>query len=291
MAFHLAAYADTIVGTSTAPLALKPVTDMYLPSTTSGFLMPSAMKILAAYATSGGSTGIARASINAPSLARVAYPYIRPLGRLGDVTDPNVMSLMSHPIMIPSSENVSVVAVGGNTSGATYPVFALLWFCDQFVPEPPGEKFVLRFSSNAPTIANVWSPVGSLVFDQSLPPGAYTVVGFEHSSPSSIAARLVFPGMHLRPGTLSMTSPSIVGAAPVFIPDRRTDRLFYEGGIGVYGTFNSYAPPSLEVLTYLADTATPTHEGYLTVIRTGEAGQHSHLSGPGATHPHGGIRQ
>jgi hypothetical protein len=132
-------------------------------------------------------------------------------------------------------------------------------------------------------VDGAWSAVGTINFDQSLPQGLYTVVGFEHWSPGALAARLVFPGMHMRPGTLSMA-----GGTTTFQASKRTDRIFYEGGIGVYGSFNSFAPPSLEVLAANADTL---HEGYLTVIRTGDAGalSHSGSSSPGAHHLGGGA--
>jgi hypothetical protein len=267
MGFHLAAYYDQYDSEGSSK-QLPPVTDMFLPSTPDGFLLPSPMKIVAAYVTSGSPTfggigTLTRAAITAPSLRRVAYPYIRPASTsVPEKTDPNVMNLVAHPITIPASESVGVLAsIGPSADGG--PAYALLWLCDQLVPAPPGEAFVLRFqaTSSAMTVG-AWSAVGTISFDQSLPPGAYTVIGFEHWCQEAVAARLVFPGSPMRPGTLS------VGGAS-FDPAKRTDRLFYEGGLGCYGIFNSFAPPSLEVLANYPDTE---HEGYLTVIRTGDAG-------------------
>jgi hypothetical protein len=264
--FHLAAYSSSITneGDVTA------VTDMYLPSNSNGFLLPSPMKIVAAYATAAegalaATAGLMGAAITAPSLARVAYPYIRPVSHnVGELTDPNVMNLISNPITLPASDFVGIHAFTDGTSTA----YALLWLCDQLSPVPAGEKFTLRFTATASTTAQVWSAVGTVKFDQSLPPGAYTVVGFEHWSPNAIAARLVFPGMHMRPGTLSMAGT--LGTGNRFPSNKRTDRIFYEGGLGVYGTFNSFAPPSIEVLAS-ANGTNSAHEGYLTLIRTGDA--------------------
>jgi hypothetical protein len=278
MAFHLAAYAGTTVN---SPQPVPPVTDMYLPSTQTGFLMPAPLKIVAAYAASpdtGGSNtnppaGLRGAMITAPSLLRVAYPWIRPVShRVGEDTDPNVMNMVGNPLQIPASESVGIDA-GPLPGGVGAPVYGLLWFCDQLVPVPAGEKFVLGFSANTgsnTTTPRVWSPVGTINFYQSLPPGNYAVVGFEHWSPNAVAARLIFPGLHMRPGTLSMagSATSATGNSSVFPSDKRTDRLFYEGGIGVYGNFNSFAPPSFEVLSEGTDSV---HEGYLTVIRMGDA--------------------
>jgi len=288
MSFHLAAYLGvTPTPPAMQPVFLLPVTDMYLPSTPTGFLMPSPMKIVAAWAASrdtgeASPAGLASATINAPSLLRVAYPNIRPLSHHdGESTDPNVMNMVDHPLLLPASENVAILAsVGAGAPGpGSEPIAALLWFCDELIPVPPGEIFTLRFAvSGAPaTTPLIWSPVGTVVFDQSLPPGVYAVVGFEHWSTNAAAARLVFPGMHMRPGTLSM------GHGTFFPSDQRTDRLFYEGGIGVYGSFSSYAPPSFEVFGGGGDTA---HEGYLSVIRTGDIGGHPHQGAPTSGPPH-----
>jgi len=275
MSFHLAAYVGETATPPTlqTPVLLPPAIDMYLPSTPTGFLLPSPMRIVAAWAasTDAGSAspaGLASATINAPSLLRVAYPSIRPLSHsVGESTDPNVMNLVAHPLLLPASENVGVLAtVGAGATVGNKPIVALLWFCDELVPVPPGEIFTLRFATSSAPVGTpgVWSPMGTIVFDQTLPPGNYTVVGFEHWNRNAAAARLVFPGMHMRPGTLSMSGGS------AFPSDQRTDRLFYEGGLGVYGTFSAYAPPSFEVIG--GGGGSTLHEGYLSVIRTGDVG-------------------
>jgi hypothetical protein len=276
MPFHLAAYSG-FIQTEGVQQPLPPVTDMYLPSTSTGLLLPTALEVVAAYATSptfsirfqGTVHGLQNARINAPSLLRVAYPYIRPLSQnLGELTDPNVMNLIHRPLALPASEVVGIDVVSG-LIGDPRPSFpnvavALLWLCDHLVPAPPGESFALRFATTTVTssVAGAWSPIGTVVFDQNLPPGSYSVIGFEHWSQTAIAARLIFPGMATRPGSLSLSG------GPPFPADARPERLFFEGGIGVFGTFSSFAPPSIEVLTALdGDT---DHEGYLTVVRTGD---------------------
>jgi hypothetical protein len=276
MPFHLAAYHGFITTTDVQPL--PPVTDMYLPSTSTGLLLPTALQVVAAYATApsrsvrfgGVIPGLQSARINAPSLLRVAYPYIRPVSQSpGEITDPNVMNLIHRPLALPASEVVGIDVVSGVAALPPTRASALLWLCDHLVPVPPGESFTLRFATTtaAGTVEGTWSPVGTVVFDQSLPPGNYTVIGFEHWSPQAVAARLLFPGMHMRPGTLSLTGP-IQSPPFVFPADARPERLFFEGGIGVFGTFDSFAPPSIEVLTAVGgDTQ---HEAYLTVVRTGD---------------------
>jgi hypothetical protein len=288
MPFHLAAFTGPI-NTSGVRQTLPPVTDPYLPTNMGGFLLPVPLKIVAAYATAPDTTGgagtvngLQNARINAPSLLRIAYPYIRPLSHtLGENSDPNVMNLVHRPLPIPASETVSVEVISGLLNQVpTNPntAVALLWFCERLMPVPPGENFTLRFATTSPaTVPGAWSTIGTMIFDQSLPAGKYTVIGFEHWSPNAIAARLILPGLHVRPGTLSSA-----GAAP-FQANKRPERLFFEGGIGVFGTFDSFAPPLVEVLTAGVSGDTQ-HETYLTVVRTGDIDHHQQAHGaPGSS--------
>lgn len=254
MAMHLAAFFGDAGVNELANLS--PVVDTCLPSTARGFLMPSPLKIVAAAA---GGVALLRARINAPSLLRLGYPFIRPanLGASG-LEGPNVMNLTQKPLTLPASEELSVEAAVSEAGQ----VAAYLWLCDEITPVPPGEPFCMRFSftgARSPT-EWVWSSIGPIKFDQSLPPGTYAVIGFEHWAPTAYAARLAFPGAKTRPGVLS--TPGADG----FPPDVRMDAMFREGGLGVYGTFDAFAPPSLEV--FGSGTYT-THEGYLTLVRVG----------------------
>lgn len=256
MAFHLAAYTSVLTSAG-AFEPVTPVTDGLLPSTATGFVLPVDMRLVAAYAVN---TALMRARIVAPGLQRTAFPLIRPVSRsLPEQTNPKVMDIVSHPLGLAATENVSVEVLTNPPPSRAY---ALLWLCRKLTCVPPGEKFTLRFTSIQAVTANVWSSIGTVTLDQSLPSGQYAIVGFEHWSDNAVAARLLLPGSTMRPGTLSMA-----GGAGIFPAQNRTDPLFYEGGLGVFGFFNSFAAPQCEVLATAADTA---HEGYLTVIRTGD---------------------
>lgn len=255
--FHLAAYQGN-VGPSAFPTfqALTPVSDGFLAVAGNGFLPRTEMRVVAAYAAQAN---LLLARINAPSLLKVAYPYIRPINLFATVganTDPNVQRLVSQPLHLRGTESVSVEGTFGG--GVAAQGFALLWLCQQLEQVPAGEKVTVRYTTAAAAGlgATRWTSIGSASFDQALPPGQYAVVGLEHWSANGVAARLVFPGIAMRPGTLSMNQ---VGT--------RTNDIFYEGGLGVYGTFDSYAPPQVEVLANAADA---NHEVYFTLIRVGD---------------------
>jgi hypothetical protein len=259
MAFHTLAYFQQVVGNSIAQLGA--VVDGIMASqptvSPTSHILFRDMRVLAAYAAG---TNLVAAKVSAPSLLRVGLSAIRPTSRpLLAPTDPNLATWAQHPLNLRVNEPVSVVALHSGTKKE--PVAALLWVADEVVPIPNGELFVLQFEmSGLPALtAESWSLV-TPAFDQQIPPGEYSVIGFEHWSPGAICARLVFPGQVLRPGTLSLTGKAFPG-------DARTHRYFYEGALGVYGRFFSFAPPNIEVLSTSADA---NHQGYLQVIRLGD---------------------
>lgn len=131
----------------------------------------------------------------------------------------------------------------------------------------PRETFWLRFTSSTALSALAWKVI-TPAFDQAFPAGTYQVVGLEFTSPGAVIARVVFPGSVLRPGVIAqpgtLASGATVGAA-------RTHRFFYDGTLGVFGTFQTSAPPSIEVFSITADAAN-TQEGYLRVVRIGDVG-------------------
>jgi hypothetical protein len=168
--FHLAAYTFSVGGSSTA--TLTPVPDNYLPASTNGFLMPSDMSMVAAYAQH---SLLSTAQVQAPSLLRTAFPFIRPVSIVtpaaGTPTDPNVQNLISHPPRLRATENVSIEVT--TSAGPADQAYTLLWLCDQLERVPPGEKFVIRFTTTSGLNPNIWSSIGNTVFTQSLPPGRY----------------------------------------------------------------------------------------------------------------------
>jgi hypothetical protein len=245
-------------------------------SGTNAFLLPAEMKLVAAFTMS---PTLDRARINSPSLLRVALSHIRPIqqGAL-PTTDPNVMADYVGEIEFPAGEPVGVDAAVLDPGEPS--IFALLWFAHRkLTPIPPGNAYWVHYTVESSTVpasgvtrlavlsppsdtADLvtpfrWSPL-ALSFEQTLPSGTYAVIGFEHTGPSAVAARLVFPGSAFRPGTVAMTSK---GA-------RTFDRV-YDGSLGTYGIFRTAAPPAIEVLASSSDLIT-SHEGFLRVIRVGD---------------------
>lgn len=267
MAFHLAAwYEAQLKGpyqatAYTTPQPLAVVMDMYLyGSGSTGFMLPKDFDIVAAYGCSGY---MIQAQIQAPSLLRVGYESIRPIQQnpSGFVTpnDPNLMNLTGSQTMLKSGERV--VAAGLTANSATEPGVVLLWLCDGSIPIPAGDAYVLRYtqgSATGTTTVGQWSPL-TPVFDQSIPSGRYAITGIDHWSPTGVAVRIACPGSFYRPGALALSGP--------FAASGRNHDLFYGTDLGVYGTFDTNALPTLEVLTAAVDSS---FEGYLRVVRVGD---------------------
>jgi hypothetical protein len=253
---HTAAYTATVATSTTG--ALSTTTDPYLARySTTQFVLPQPMSIVAAYGTIPLNS-FTRAQVVAPSLLRVAYPNIRPLDIVasgaGSPADPNVSVLLDAPLPLRPAEGVGAQATAGAAPGRA---FVALWLADKLDPVPDGDGFWIEYTIASATLtANDWVFATVTYTGGTLPEGYYAVVGFEHFCTQAIAARLVFPGQAARPGTVAQTALN-----------NRTHRIFYEGEMGVLGTFHTSAPPNIEYL--VNGTPTTAQTGYLRVIRIG----------------------
>jgi hypothetical protein len=229
------------------------------------------MKVVAGFAFSNS---LRLARMNSPTLLRVGFPYIRPIqnGTTTVPTDPNMMVLHFNQLDFPTGEPIGVDA---STTGTTDPIVVLLWFVTLKPTHlPHGDGFWMRYTTTAADTTAIqpfrWSQL-TPTFDQTLPSGTYVVVGFEHTGPSAVGARLIFPGSNHRPGTVA--SP-LVG--------NRTYQGFYDGSFGAYGAFRTTSPPYVEVLAS-ANDATGSHEGYMRLVRVGDLHAH-HAHDPHRSH-------
>lgn len=269
MAFHTVVYTTTIQA-SDGIKAVPAVTDTIFPLSGNGVLLPCDMRLIAGYA---GATTITRARVNAPSLLRVGYTSLRPVQQSpttpttpsgAAAANPNMMMLLDSPTMLRSSEAVGVDAA--SQAGSAERAVAALWFTDRLEPIPPGDSYWLRFTSSTALAATAWTVI-SPSFDQAIPSGTYAVTGLEFVSPGAVVARVVFPGSVLRPGVLAQPGDLSTGSSGL----ARTHANFYNGSFGVFGLFQTNAPPYMEIYSVSADNANK-QEGYMRVVRVGDIG-------------------
>ena len=246
---HVIAFTESYTLAPTSYAAVTAVTDgVFSRASDTGLYVPAGMKLVAAYGQLPFTNS--RMRINAPSMLKVGYPQIVPMGALAGDDDPNFQVLLDRPINFPNNEVVGVDAIAA--SGASQRAFSLLFFAKDIAPLPPGDAFWIRGEASTSTTANAWTTL-DLNWDVTLPEGTWAIIGFVHVCSTGVAARLVFPGSSYRPGTLTVGTTS-----------ERTHAAFLEGKFGVFGQFAAFAPPSVEALTSAAAT---DHQVFIRVVR------------------------
>lgn len=196
------------------------------------YQIPEDLKIIGAYA---GAAANVRARLITPSLSLRGNPQIVPIsGTLLPAVDPNFMDFTDHPISIRKEENLRAEM---ESNSATAALVALI------VADKEWTKNInrsglhwIRGTVNVTTVANVWAGPGPLVLDESLEGGSYVVYGMQAFFATALAARLVFQNQYYRPGCLGQAT-AVSRSAPAFW-----------GGLGVWGYFDTYSLPQLEVI-------------------------------------------
>lgn len=115
---------------------------------------------------------------------------------------------------------------------------------------------VARFTAAITCVAYNWLN-GAITFTDQLEVGWYAIVGMRVISASGIAARLVgLSGVgQARPGCIAFDALGDID-----------NPHFHNGNLGIWGTFHSQTPPTLDILARTTDAA---QEGFLEVIKIG----------------------
>ena len=261
MAFHTLAYGSATFNAATFT-ELPPVSEQIVRSTNSKyFVLSQDMKLIAAYT---GASAIRRARVNSATLRQISPAYVTPLNATaGGGSDPNVMDLTGHGLMLRREEEVSMQGVNAGVDNSTG---GLLWISDgDMTPVPAGEARWINMEYAAiPTALSTYTWLStSYTFEAgSLPAGSYAVTGFVFKHEHAVAARLIFDRQVWRPGTLAINGTNNQLQKP--------HELFTSDKPGVWGVFETFSPPRLEVLLATAtdDTAAGTGAtGHLRVVR------------------------
>lgn len=249
--FHTPAWFASLGNVVNADVA--PVPDpIFIQTAAPHFLLPMSMKLIAAYAS--GST-LNRARFRSPNIVQYNQNglYIRPINQ-ATLPGNNTNSMFIPQQTWQMKLNEELIAELTTNAAGPARSYVVAWLQAQYEPIPPGDEFKVRFTSVTAAVPNVWTQL-AITLENNLPVATYAVTGLEVQSANAIAARLIFQNQQLRPGV-----PSINTLA------QRQFWPFYGGGLGVYGKFETFSIPNVEVLCDVADAA---HEGYLSVVRIG----------------------
>lgn len=249
--FHLAAYYNSALA-NVADTDISALADGIVTIQNNHIIPQTPIQLRAMWARS---TALLRVKIRTPKLNQISPVYIRPIGSGGIVPEanPNLDIRFYTPLQLQQLEEIQVLAT--SSTGTSEKFTALLWMFSTFTPAPLGDVYPLRWTSTVAAVANAWTGIAPLTWEQQLPYGMYAVIGSEHFSTNAIGHRWTFDQQYERPGTLSFATNNL--------------RLPYNserGELGLWGTFHTTNLPRPEVLCNVADNS---HEGYLYCVKIG----------------------
>lgn len=183
-----------------------------------------------------------RAQLQSPSLRRVVNFEARPVQTDAAMITPNpCFDFMDKPIQLDIGEQLQGWANEDGAGATRMNIFINL--VDKAVEKVNVPFYSVRATSAQTLVAYAWTN-GVLTFDQVLPVGKYAIIGARCESAGMLAFRFVLQNQTPRPGGFGVTSDEQQG-----LPNQRG------GGWGVWGTFDSFTPPTVDFLSASADTS------------------------------------
>lgn len=242
MPYHVAAYFESI--DNTADTDINALGDGVLSIRSNQFVFPDKTQLLWAAAMSAT---LSRARLSQATFNVITRPYIRPIEQAAVPGDnPHFADYHSEPFEINPDEQLAIEATSGIAMGSENFTALIGIARGPLQPIPSGPIWTLRGTATTTLTANAWSDL-TVTWNNQLPGRNFAVVGLQVQSTGCQAARLSFPesGQVWRPGCIGMTS--LANEVP---------SLFRKGNLGfVWGTFNGFAMPNVQVLSNSADTS------------------------------------
>lgn len=209
-------------------------------------------RFIGAMSVMGASNTLTR--LVSPSLRRKAPHYVRNLN-LGIVPgSPPLHDVdIGKKITLDTDEQLQVEALANPAAAEQGSVVVFLANGDLTVVD--GEIFTVRAQITLAQLAGAWAFSDLDILDV-LPAGSYDVVGFNPVIAGGVVARLIFSGQTNRPGA---PCDQVLNAV-------ENTRIFRNGYLGIWGTFDQNSPPAVEVLSSAA-AASATYEVTLDLIK------------------------
>jgi len=215
---------------------LPSITDSTLNINQNGYTAISGMNYIAgAYAMSAHA---ARAKVSAPSLVLRGDRYIEPVDAGAQpTTQPPYDDAFAVPEVVTPNDEVDFYIDNVNNNEASY---GIVFFSSG--PIQPISGAVLHAEATATTTvtANAWTQC-TLTFTTPLAFATYDIVGLNSHFAGGVAARIRLPGYPWAPGTIASSTAN-----------RMMPKIFRNGRLGVWATFQTTVPPTVEVFGNVA---------------------------------------
>lgn len=261
---HTLAY-TVATGGAVTDLDMTAAADTEVGQRSSHYFLTEEYVLLAAMAL--GAT-VTRVNIQTPTLNAVARFNVYPINRALTVSSPpRVDNWFYAPPRLPVNEELTVKVTDTASEQATVLLFIAPPSWNRNIPNgiPPVPIFECRATLAVTTVANAWSGVGQLTFEQSLRGGTYAVVGAEFILATIIAVRFNFPrapfyrGRKLKPAVIGTET---LGNLPYTVGE-------YGPMVwGELGRFSTNEPPQCDVWSTAA--AAVTVEGRLWLVKVSD---------------------
>ena len=235
---HLAAFAESL-DPAAALVNVAAVNDDAVFTSGDDIRVPTELPFLVGEAALISATSPVQAQLQSPSLRQVANIDIDPVATGLVFDDPAEYNYHPmNPTPLRGDESINLLVNSNPASGEIH--YGLVWFADG--PQQPvtGDIFSVRATASLTGVATSWVN-STLTFAQELPVGTYDVVGLRVREAGMVAARLNFIGGAWRPGV-----PGAVAINDVI------GNQFRMGRAGVFGSFHTNTPPSVEVIAAAA---------------------------------------
>lgn len=241
MPHHVVAYNATAFNPgANVEAEIQAITDNQMTIMNSHILPQVPTNILAVVAM--GAT-ITRARIQTPKLLIPTTFNVTPLsGALNAGTIQRVCDLSNFPLALNALEEIQVFIT--HTAAVAEQDAATLYLDAGQTPAPVGDMRTIRGTGAGTAVANTWTNIGTITWQNTLPTGLYAIVGGFLQSATCLAWRLVLEQQWYRPG-----APGMVALTDL------PDELFRFGNLGKWGQFHNTAMPQIEVLCTAGDTA------------------------------------
>lgn len=242
MPFRLAAYSES-VDAADAENRITPVVDPTIAADGDFYRAPPDRNNVIGYGVLMSSGGTQRARLEAASiLARLGGPLdiIPKINALVWGSPPEVSLFPRSPIPLVALEGVAMVQ--RSDPAAAERQYGLLWLASGAIEPVTGAIVSIRATASISLAAGAWVN-GAITLAQTLPIGTYQVVGARFLGTNLVAARLVPTDVADRPGMAAVNAEGDL--------DHPLARF---GGLGVWLTFMSLTPPTLDALG-VTDTA------------------------------------